>query len=92
MDNQLLNKANDHVHRFMTSAVDAAKRMQDAPIGMEKRSQREIGTMIKKIQELPQSERNSRMQELADYLGHKGDKPDNCELCTYLAGKVNKVK
>lgn len=88
MDKQLLSKANGYVKEYMNAGMAASKEMQGSPVGKQQRSQKELDTMMKKLQALPPAERQVRMQEIANLSGHKGNKPDGCELCGYLAQKI----
>lgn len=92
MDKKLLDNVRGNVKMFMQSGKDAMKGMQEHPIGKQPRSKREIGIMMKKMQELPPAERQSRMVEMANLAGHKGDQLDNCDICQYIKEAMLKKK
>lgn len=90
MNRSLLNEANKYMHQFMNSAKEEMGKLQEGPIGSNPRSQREISIMWKKLQEMPSYIRQTKMQEMANVAGHKGDGIDDCDLCKFIKMKASK--
>jgi hypothetical protein len=87
-DGNLLTGVRQMVKDFMKAANDGLREVQDRPIGYDKRSQRELSIMMKKLQDLPNDVRQVKMTEMANVAGHKGDGFDNCSLCTFIKDKL----
>lgn len=80
----VVNMAGD----MMKATIDEVGKVQSEPIGRVSRSPQEMAGMMAKLQALPPEERQARMQELANVSGHKGDKLDNCGLCTFIKDQL----
>lgn len=88
MDNNTLTGVKSMVHDFMKAAGEGLKEIQNGPVGTSERSQREMSIMMKKLRDLPHEERQSKMQEMANVAGHKGDKFDDCSLCKFVQSQM----
>ncbi len=90
MEGKLVNNVSSNVNMFMKGASNRLKKMQDTPIGIEKRSPQEKAKMWKSIMSMPRDERNDIMSQMAQMAGHKGDGIDNCDWCKFVREQVGK--
>lgn len=80
----MVDGVSKNVKMFMKGASEELKKMQDTPIGREPRSKQELTKIFETLMAMPRDQRGAKMEELATMYGHKGSKPDNCELCQFL--------
>jgi hypothetical protein len=86
MAGRIVDEAFAHVKDVMAKAKGELTNTQNAPIGKDIRSKKEIATIMKKINSMPEDARNAKMDELINMSGHTGPGMDNCGLCQAIKG------